>query len=131
MHGISAIVCLGLLLHTVTISKICRRNCIDKFNAYCEFDVESPRPDTVADSVTAPVLEVISQDYQDVRFNYSLWYPSPYKGPPTPEVDQAWHRIMQCKFAISNSEFLMLMPKLSDGQIIVTADDILRIGYND
>ncbi|MCJ1268850.1 hypothetical protein MMC22_008738 [Lobaria immixta] len=60
----------------------------------------------------APLLEAVDEDYQKVRFKYSLWYKSPYKGPPTPQVHQAWQELMQY------------------GQISVTADDILRIGHN-
>ncbi|KAI1110548.1 hypothetical protein F5Y14DRAFT_443875 [Nemania sp. NC0429] len=29
------------------------------------------------------------------RFNGSLWYDSPFKGPPNPVVEEAWHSIMQ------------------------------------
>lgn len=43
------------------------------------------------------MLDAIDEDYQDVSWNGSLWYPSPYKGPPTPEVNLAWHDLMQCK----------------------------------
>lgn len=30
-------------------------------------------------------------------FKGSLWYDSPYKGPPTPEVNKAWADLMECK----------------------------------
>ncbi|KAI1182595.1 hypothetical protein F5B17DRAFT_178701 [Nemania serpens] len=33
--------------------------------------------------------------YITTRFNGSLWYDSPFKGPPTPAVEEAWHSIMQ------------------------------------
>lgn len=47
---------------------------------------------------TAPILDAIDEDdFQDVKFKYSLWYKSPFKGPPTPQVDEAWHSIMKCK----------------------------------
>lgn len=42
------------------------------------------------------MLNAIDNDYQDVFWNGSLWYNSPYKGPPTPEVNAAWHDLMQC-----------------------------------
>ena len=49
----------------------------------------------------APVLEGLDAEYQEIRFKYSLWDQSPYKGPPTPEVEGAWHDIMKCMFAPS------------------------------
>lgn len=49
-----------------------------------------------AHSNIAPMLDAIDNDYQDVFWNGSLWYQSPYKGPPTPEVNQAWHDLMEC-----------------------------------
>lgn len=52
-------------------------------------------------SLAAPVLDAIDTDYHEERFKYSLWYESPFKGPPTPEVNQAWHEIMQCKHKFS------------------------------
>lgn len=44
----------------------------------------------------ASVLEGLDGAYQDVRFTYSLWYQSPYKGPPIPRVEEAWHDIIKC-----------------------------------
>ena len=96
-HGISLLVCLGLLINTVVVSKTCRKSCLERFNAYCEVLAWYLRLDISADLLPAPVLEAINEEYQDIRFKYSLWYQSPYKGPPTPEVHQAWNNIMQCK----------------------------------
>lgn len=50
-----------------------------------------------AEGLQAPVLEAIDVDFREERFKYSLWYQSPFKGPPTPQVEQAWHSIMKCK----------------------------------
>ncbi|KAI9877631.1 MAG: hypothetical protein M1830_003246 [Pleopsidium flavum] len=93
-HGMSILMCLSLLFYTNTIYNKSRRSCIEKFNAY------------------SPLLDGIDEDYQDVRFKYSLWHKSPTKGPPTPQVEDAWHSIMQY------------------GVIRVPASDILRIGHN-
>ncbi|KAL8701607.1 MAG: hypothetical protein Q9201_004815 [Fulgogasparrea decipioides] len=60
----------------------------------------------------APVLEGLDPEYKDIQFKYSLWYQSPFKGPPTPEVESAWYDIMKY------------------GLISVTAEDIIRIGHN-
>lgn len=36
-----------------------------------------------------------NRPYFTTRFNGSLWYDSPFKGPPTPVIEEAWHSIMQ------------------------------------
>ncbi|KAI2626887.1 hypothetical protein GGS21DRAFT_266069 [Xylaria nigripes] len=44
----------------------------------------------------SPASEFMAtQPYTTVQFNGSLWYDSPFKGPPTPEVEDAWQSIMQ------------------------------------
>lgn len=48
----------------------------------------------------------------DVEFVYSLWSQSPYKGPPTPAVNQAWHDL------------------LSVGTISATASDVASTGQS-
>ncbi|CAD6442281.1 17df0216-ab5f-4fdf-9299-d5be12ebca94 [Sclerotinia trifoliorum] len=79
----------------VTTAPRSPRSCLEKFNAY------------------SPILEAIDDDaFQEVKFKYSLWYNSPFKGPPTPEVQEAWHDIMKY------------------GEIGVPASDILRVGHN-
>ena len=63
-----------------------------------------------------------------MRFKYSLWYESPYKGPPTAQVDEAWHELMRCKHC--SPEEVHKLRWVSDGQISVTAEDIVQIGHN-
>ena len=41
----------------------------------------------------APALKDIPASYQSIVFNGSLDYPSIYRGPPSPQVDEAWGRI--------------------------------------
>lgn len=49
-------------------------------------------------SETAPLLDALTPaSYGSTRFTYSLWSLSPFKGPPTPAVQDAWHEIMRCK----------------------------------
>ncbi|KAF2797572.1 hypothetical protein K505DRAFT_358272 [Melanomma pulvis-pyrius CBS 109.77] len=44
--------------------------------------------------------------YVTIRFNGSLWYESPFKGPPSPVVEEAWHDIMQYgMIAVSASDY--------------------------
>jgi len=42
-------------------------------------------------SMPSPVHQIIK--YTTIRFNGSLDFPSPYRGTPTPELDEAWDRI--------------------------------------
>ncbi|KAH7324165.1 hypothetical protein B0I35DRAFT_423649 [Stachybotrys elegans] len=69
-------------------------SCIERLNAY------------------SPINDGISEQYEDYWFKGSLWYDSPYKGPPTPEVEEAWKSLMHY------------------GAIRITADDIQKIGHN-
>ncbi|TWU70644.1 hypothetical protein ED733_000747 [Metarhizium rileyi] len=94
-HGAIAATYIVLIPYILPVSYTLRRqSCVTKFNYY------------------SPINEAIQEDYSYVRFNGSLWYDSPYKGPPTPKVEQAWQDLM------------------AYGTISVTADDITRIGHN-
>ncbi|KAI0110196.1 hypothetical protein F4814DRAFT_441545 [Daldinia grandis] len=55
----------------------------------------------------SPVNEALNtQPYITVRLNGSLWYESPFKGPPTPAVEESWHSIMQYgMIAVSASDY--------------------------
>ena len=62
----------------------------------------------------APALEVVKDDYEIVRFISSYKSQSPYKGPPSPDVDAAWDRIIEgrcCKndIMLSNIEIVGAM----------------------
>ncbi len=94
-HALSIISCLGILSHAVNVHNKSRRSCIEKFNAYCIFPLILSYDQ--AKILPAPLLDTIDHDWQDVRFEYSLWYKSPFKGPPNPKVHEAWHDIMKCK----------------------------------
>ncbi|KAI0855148.1 hypothetical protein F4860DRAFT_54287 [Xylaria cubensis] len=41
----------------------------------------------------SPILEDLDPGLQEFRFNGSILWPSPYRGPPSREVDAAWNRI--------------------------------------
>ena len=84
-----------------------RRECWDMFNYYCKRVIRvfleinelkrliSTRPERVS---IAPVNDAVTP-YPHVhrQFNGSLWYQSPFKGPPTPDVEKAWYDIMKCR----------------------------------
>jgi hypothetical protein len=71
-----------------------QQRCVDKLNSY------------------SPINEGIKEEYVDYWFKGSLWYDSPYKGPPTPAVNKAWKDVLKY------------------GAINVSAEDITRIGHN-
>lgn len=97
-HGMSLLICFGLLCLSINVYNKSERKCIERFNAYCKSShLSSSHMDAYLPP--APLLEAVDEDYQEVRFKYSLWYKSPYKGPPTPQVHQAWQELMQCKQA--------------------------------
>ena len=61
----------------------------------------------------APVNEAVAgRASVTTRFNGSLWYDSPFKGPPTAQVEEAWHSAMQY------------------GMLAVSADDYRRVGHS-
>lgn len=41
------------------------------------------------------MLPALDHEPVDVFWNGSLWHESPFKGPPTPEVEKAWHDVME------------------------------------
>ncbi|KAI0838470.1 hypothetical protein F5Y06DRAFT_303786 [Hypoxylon sp. FL0890] len=94
LHGTVMLVYAIALPYLFFLFGMGRQNCVDKFYAY------------------SPINPAISEEFEDVTFDGSLWYKSPYKGPPTPEVNQAWEDLM------------------AYGAISVTADDITRVGHN-
>jgi len=47
-------------------------------------------------SFPAPVLDVLTDDYQTWTFNGTFRDFSPYKGPPSDDVDRAWRELFNC-----------------------------------
>lgn len=96
-HGLSLMTCLTLLLYTLQIRSKMPKSCLTKFNSYCKIS-SIELLEEIYSKKTAPVLEAVDEDdFQDTEFIYSLWYQSPFKGPPTPAVHEAWMSIMRCK----------------------------------
>ena len=51
-------------------------------------------------STFSPALDALKSGYQTVQFIGSLSAPSPYKGPPNPDVDAVWKRIAEGKILL-------------------------------
>ncbi|KAF2447374.1 hypothetical protein P171DRAFT_223861 [Karstenula rhodostoma CBS 690.94] len=61
----------------------------------------------------SPVNVAVAQHpHVTTRYNGSLWHDSPFKGPPTPAVEDAWHSIMQY------------------GMIAASASDLQRVNHS-
>lgn len=65
---------------------------ITQTSSYCEC-YPSLHSLAFTNSPAAPILEDLDPGLQEFRFNGSIRWPSPYRGPPSPEVDAAWNRI--------------------------------------
>ncbi|KAK8128699.1 hypothetical protein PG984_009807 [Apiospora sp. TS-2023a] len=78
VHGINAAAIAGLVIALSLATRTSQIGCWNKFNYY------SPVNDAVAPHA-----------YVHRLFNGSLWYQSPWKGPPTEEVEKAWYDIMK------------------------------------
>lgn len=98
-HIASTVSLIGLLYHTTTMEDTNPRKCLKMFNAYCmSLTIQATHTRLTS---TAPVLDGVDTQFQEIRFKYSLWYQSPFKGPPTTKVEESWHDIMRCKYSSS------------------------------
>ncbi|EQL00067.1 hypothetical protein G6O67_006645 [Ophiocordyceps sinensis] len=90
-HAGSAVALVSLLVLLLSSNE----RCWDRYNYY------------------SPVNAALSRrPFVTTRFNGSLWHESPFKGPPTPAVEAAWHSAMRY------------------GMISVTAADYERTGHS-
>lgn len=106
LHGLSIVTCVALLVYTKSLYNVFHKSCLERNHAWCQYTCLSFSFTCKSYSKAAPMLGAIDGDYQDVFWNGSLWYHSPYKGPPTPEVNKAWHDLMQCIVPFSSPAFL-------------------------
>ena len=100
-HFINIIIILALFVQANQSVQISRSKCWDMFNYFCESTAGLRDPkyfiDRDSNSILAPVNEaVIPHPHVQQAFNGSLWYDTPFKGPPTPAVEEAWYSIMKC-----------------------------------
>ncbi|KAI1772536.1 hypothetical protein F4818DRAFT_444360 [Hypoxylon cercidicola] len=59
----------------------------------------------------SPLLQEVPNTFIDTTRNGSIRWPSPYRGPPSPEVDRAWEEITIFRpldIVLSDQEFLMV-----------------------
>ena len=61
----------------------------------------------MTDTVIAPALEIVSDDYETIRWNISATTPSPWAGPPSKEVDAAWKKYTSLGAMIISEEDLV------------------------
>lgn len=93
-----------ILLVSIFVNQTNTERCIEKQSVYCKASPptgtqikgeKNRRHDWLMDfiSLSAPLLEVLSDDYQLWKFNGTFRKSSPYKGPPSPSVDAAWDNL--------------------------------------
>lgn len=75
--------------------------CARKLSPYCE--VQLPKGNwwamyRVTDLAAAPALETGDVEYEEFTDQNHLMQPSPYRGNPTPEIEEAWIRLWRCKY---------------------------------
>lgn len=85
--GHVALLCLWLALFASLRST--KVECAKELSTFCEYSATWPI--LALKCAEAPASEAI--EYEKILFNGSLYYPSEYRGVPTPGVDAAWDRI--------------------------------------
>lgn len=110
--SLATVVSLSLLLIYSYDSARVAASCWRHHNYYCQL-VPTLNHMKDPDAPSAPVNTALDRyQYITTQFNGSLWYDSPFKGPPSPAVDEAWHSIMRY------------------GMIAVTASDYRRVNHS-
>ncbi|KAF2232283.1 hypothetical protein EV356DRAFT_450394 [Viridothelium virens] len=96
LHFLSAVTIAALLIWIRNGLNPSQAKCWDMFNYY------------------SPVNNaVVPHPYVAQEFNGSLWYQTPFTGPPTPDVERAWYEVMKY------------------GMISISKNDIEKIGHPD
>lgn len=70
--------------------------CVRKLSFYCTFStdqIKQRRSARMADRCAAPALDLLSDEYQTVKFTGHTKEGSPYQGPPNAEIDTRWDRL--------------------------------------
>ena len=68
----------------------------------------------------------MNDDYQEVRFRGSFGLPSPYKGPPTPEVDARWSEIEKSKIPLLDNNICATKYGIV-GAISITEEEFTKL----
>lgn len=82
-------------------------------------------------NTTAPALAEVGKFSQTVRFNGSLFFQSPYKGPITPEVTKAWDEIEYCNDSFSHLSTLQLLTISPDGLYGLSPETVRKMGSSE
>lgn len=96
--AVAIITLLVLVMHPLRDGLDIASRCWDMSNYYCEkLPSRSQGFRNSRESyTTAPANAALaSRPYVTMRFNGSLWFDSPFKGPPTPASEEAWNSVMR------------------------------------
>lgn len=83
------------------------QHCLELQSFYCRHSGTIYSEDLkVTLETLAPVLKQIDNRYRLVQFNGSLNWPSPYRGPPSPEIDAEWDKLEKGIYSTSHGNIL-------------------------
>lgn len=83
------------------------QHCLELQSFYCRISGTSYSEDLkVTLKTLAPALKQIDNRYRLVQFNGSLDWPSPYRGPPSPEIDAEWDKLEKGMYFTSHEKII-------------------------
>jgi hypothetical protein len=83
-------------LDSGTTIRLDRSSAVHGKNINLVYVIRSSHGDCFAKRLLAPILDNFVLEPIEYRFNGTLDWPSPYRGPPNPSVDAAWEQISIC-----------------------------------
>ena len=102
LHAIFILIILALIFGFFRSREDWRKPCVERQSIYCSSNqsltvsLEIKASSLLISPQLAPVLDVLSDEYQTWKFNGTFRNFSPYKGPPNEEVDKAWADLFTC-----------------------------------
>ena len=102
LHALSLLIVLALIFGFFRSKGNRPESCVERQSIYCSsmqsltMTLEMKASRLLISCPSAPVLDVLSDEYQTWKFNGTFRNLSPYKGPPNAEVDKAWADLFTC-----------------------------------
>lgn len=102
IHVISSLIIFALVVGFIRSRGVWRKPCVERQSIYCSsnhsltMSLNIRASSLITSGPLAPVLDVLSDEYQTWKFNGTFRNFSPYKGPPNGEVDKAWADLFSC-----------------------------------
>lgn len=142
IHVISILTILALVIGFIRSRGVWRKACVERQSIYCSsnhsrtISLNKRASSLLTSCPSAPVLDVLSDEYQTWKFNGTFRNFSPYKGPPNGEVDKAWADLFSCTSRPLNHECERMKPAGYDhaqrsttvGAFRITPSHLRKIG---